>query len=133
MKLKFVLIFIVSVFGLTACQPAEPICDEDTIRYVDSALQLPTLPSSPQKNPGEIEIKGKMISFDDIVSGPLCNNHLSGKVYITCDVEIVAWETAPNFFDGCDFFVEPGSQVYVASHDNTVYYKGCDSCHTSSE
>ncbi len=134
MKSKLVWMLLVSCLWLTACQPAEAICDEDTIRYVDSVDQLPPLTESAdgsRPSPGEIEIKGKLTHFDDVISGPLCNNHLSGKVYITCDLEIVAWDTAPNFLDGCDFQVEPGSEITVASHNNAVYYKGCGSCHIS--
>ena len=136
MNSKYILILLLCMVGLTACQPVEPICIEDSIRYVDSVQQLPPLtapPADSEKSQIPIEIKGKTILVDDVISGPLCNNHLSGKVYITCDLDIVAWKAAPNFLDGCDFEVEPGSEVYVASHNNAVYYKGCDSCHKSSQ
>lgn len=136
MKSKWFLIFLLlCVMGVTACKPTEPVCNEESIQYVDSVKQLQALEESikaSQNGPKEIEIKGKKILFDQVITGPLCNNHLSGKVYITCDLEIISWTVAPNFLDGCDFLVDPGSEVYVASHNNAIYYRGCNSCHKSS-
>jgi len=80
-----------------------------------------------------VEVDGKSITFDQVIHGPLCNNDLSGKVYVACDLQIASWEEAPNFLDGCNFEVEEGTVIYVASHNNTPYYKGCVACHASSE
>lgn len=117
---------------LGGCQPAEPVCAPGIIEYTDPAELIALPASSNPALPGEVEIKGKMVQFDQVVHGPLCNNDLAGKVYLACDLQVASWDTAPNFLDGCDFNIEEGTVVYVASHNNTAYYKGCESCHVSS-
>ncbi len=117
---------------LAACQSAAPAAEPNAIQYVDPV----TLHSRPTPEgsglPGEVEINGKMMAFDQVIHGPLCNNHLSGTVYIASDIEIAKWEKTSNFLDGCDFTLEDGSVIYVAAHQNAAYYKGCLSCHAGS-
>lgn len=67
--------------------------------------------------------------MDRIVQGPLCSDTWSGVVYVACDLQIIEWEEDPTFLKDCDLNIEPGTVVYVASHNNEPYYKGC-SCHT---
>jgi hypothetical protein len=66
---------------------------------------------------------------DKVVAGPLCNDDWSGIVYVTCDVQVYAWEEFPTFLEECDLKIEPDTVVYVAAHNDTAYYNGC-SCHT---
>jgi hypothetical protein len=107
---------------------ARSLCSPGMITYRERDNPFPAL-TDVQLNPQQIEVKNKMIDFDHVVTGQLCNNHLEGKVYIGCDIEIYAWEGKSNFLDDCDFTVAKNTIIYVASHNNTAYYKGCDSCH----
>ncbi|OJX40372.1 MAG: hypothetical protein BGO78_10930 [Chloroflexi bacterium 44-23] len=121
---------------LSACKPTTPECDENSVTYRSSADLFDPVnleASTENAGPQELEINGRLMQFDQVIHGPLCNNHLDGKVYIACDIEIVAWEGSPNFFDDCDFKVSPGSVVYVAAHKNAAYYQGCDFCHVSQD
>ena len=76
-----------------------------------------------------VKVRGKMMKVDRVIQGPVCNDHLKGKIYIACDIQILAWEKTPRFLEDCDFSVEPGSVVYVAAHNDTAFKKGC-ACHT---
>ena len=117
---------------LAACQPSEPVCPEGSVTYQDRAIPFEiSAVESPAPARETIDINGKPMAFDQVIRGQLCNNHLSGTVYVDCDVVIYEWDTVSNFLDGCDFTVEPGSVIYVASHNNTAYYQGCSSCHQS--
>lgn len=128
MKIHAAIWILLALIILAGCQPAEPVCPEGSITLVDAA-GLIAQPAAALSGPEEVEIRGKLVTFDQVIHGPLCNNDLSGKVYIACDLEIAKWQDAPNFLDGCDFKVEEGSVIYVAAHNNTPYYKGCASCH----
>lgn len=88
-------------------------------------LPTPRPPSAPR----EVEIGGKSVLVDRVVEGPLCNDTWSGTVYVTCNVQVYAWEEQPAFLKECDLQIEPGTVVYVADHGDEPYYKGC-SCHT---
>lgn len=81
-----------------------------------------------------VEIGGKQMLVDKVVSGPLCNDTWQGTVYVTCDVQVAKWneDENPIFLKGCNFTVEPGTIVYVAAHNDAAYYNGC-SCHTGEE
>lgn len=126
------LIVLLLALFLTACQPAKPACTPDAISYQKSTTPFPEpTPAAGAVLPEQVEINGKMMEFDQVIHGPLCNNTLSGKVYIACDIVIAEWKDKPNFLDGCNFVVEPGAVVYVAAHQNTAYYKGCASCHVT--
>lgn len=129
MKIHAAIWILLVLTLLSGCQPAEPVCPPGSIEFVDSAALIaqpaPEIPAGPQ----DVEIRGKLVTFDQVVTGPLCNNDLAGKVYIACDLQIAEWEEVPNFLDGCSFNVAEGSVIYVAAHNNTAYYKGCASCH----
>jgi len=114
---------------LAGCQAAEPPCPEGAVQYLDAAA-LQALPQAEAMG-GTLEVDGSQAAFDQVIHGALCNAHLAGKVYIACDIQIAAWQDAPNFLDGCDFMVEEGSEITVAAHNNAVYFKGCGSCHAS--
>lgn len=131
MKNKSLLLFtFLFIILLSACMDARSLCSPGMITYRDRNNPFPT-PAEVQLNPQQIEVKNKMIDFDHVVTGQLCNNHLEGMVYIGCDIEIYAWENKSNFLDDCSFTVDPKAIIYVAAHNNTAYYKGCDSCHIS--
>jgi hypothetical protein len=128
------LLFLTFIFIilLSACMDASSLCTPGMITYRERDDPFPIL-TDVQLNPQQIEVKNKMIDFDQVVSGQLCNNHLEGKVYIGCDIEIYAWEEKSNFLEDCDFTFAPNTIIYVAAHNNTAYYKGCDSCHVSNK
>ena len=77
-------------------------------------------------------VGGRMMQVDQFIEGPLCDVHLSGTVYVGCQLTLVAWEEYPTFLEECDFTVEEGTVVYVAAHNDAAYYKGC-SCHVTGE
>lgn len=131
MKSKtLIIITFFAILLLTACMDARSLCSPGEIQYRERSNPFSSLEGQ-TLNPQQVEIKGKMLDFDQVITGQLCNNHLDGTVYVGCDIEIYSWEKASNFLDGCDFSVEPGTIIYVASHNNTAYYKGCSSCHMS--
>lgn len=133
MKSKFILILIILSFVLlSGCMDARSFCEPGMIKHRDRSEPFPEL-SNQTLNPQQVEIRGKPLDFDHVVSGQLCNNELKGKVYIGCDIEIYSWDTKSTFLDDCDFNVASGSIIYVAAHNNTPYYKGCDSCHMTRE
>jgi hypothetical protein len=82
-----------------------------------------------ERSPVEVSIGGKMMTVDRVVTGPLCNDHWEGTIYVGCNVQVMKWEETPLFLKDCDFSIEPGTVVYVAYHNDAAYYKGC-SCHT---
>jgi hypothetical protein len=117
---------------LSACGPKEPACPAGSITYASDLAAFPALPPTDQEwMPQTIDINGRPTQVDRVIHGPLCNERLSGTVYVACDVEVMAWdnEEYPTFLEGCDFAVEPDTIVYVAAHYDTAYYNGC-SCHT---
>lgn len=135
MKIFFSSFLILFTIFLTACQPPEPFCPEGSLTYLNAEMPIPTTEEQPASLPKSdsitIDLEGKMVQFDQVIHGPVCNNHLNGKVYIACDIQIPQWQDKPNFLDGCDFDVSPDAVVYVAAHNNAIYYQGCDFCHKS--
>jgi hypothetical protein len=126
---------IVALATLAACGPRVPACPDGAsgghfISAEEFALALAATPA-PYSTPAEVEIGGKKILADKVVSGPLCNDKWRGTVYVSCDARVAEWSdsAAPGFLKGCNLEVEPGTVVYVAAHSNTAYYEGC-SCHT---
>ena len=128
-----VLILLFLTIFCQACQSSEPVCPPDRIKYVPDLDALHFQNTSDNASypppPTEIEIKGKLLAMDRIVQGPLCSDTWSGVGYVACDLQIIEWEEDPTFLKDCDLNIEPGTVVYVASHNNEPYYKGC-SCHT---
>lgn len=127
MKKISLVIFVVLVFSMSGCKAA--ICPESSVDYVESALLMPQISSETQSQRVSIQIGKKEIMFDQVIHGPICNNTWKGTVYVACDVQVVKWQDTPNFLDGCNLVVEPDTVVYVASHNNAPYYKGCNECH----
>lgn len=133
MKPKLIL-FMLIIFStiLSSCQRNSSFCRSDLIKYRNRSDPFQTV-AEQQNIPQILEIKRKNIKFDQVINGQLCNNHLEGTVYVGCDIEIYAWDKKSTFLDNCEFTVEPGTIIYVASHNNTPYYKGCVSCHITRE
>lgn len=115
-----------------SCSSDEPACPipEGTKEYLSLSPVLITPPSPDLViDPKPVEIDGKVILVDKVVSGPLCNDTWQGTVFVTCDVQVYPWVEDPTFLKDCDLRIDPDTVVYVAYHNNTAYYKGC-SCHT---
>ena len=126
------LIALLLLLLLSACQPQPPACPPvtGTPRYLDLAQLLSITPTlGPSPTPMPVEIGGKLMLADKVVSGPLCNDTWQGTVYVTCAVQVAEWQENPTFLKGCALNIEPGTVVYVAAHNNAAYYQGC-SCHT---
>ena len=133
MNNKILLIFtLIFLTLLSACMDARSLCPPGMITYRERTDPFSKLTVT-QPEPQQIEIKRKMVNFDQVVTGQLCNNHLEGMIYVGCNIEIYAWEGKSNFLDECNFIVEPDAIIYVAAHNNSAYFKGCDSCHMSEE
>jgi hypothetical protein len=130
--LKRYLVWLVLVAVLiTSCGSPEPFCPRPTGTPQHLTVRPELLPTSWPPTPVEMEIGGQAIVVDRVVTGPLCNGHWSGTVYVTCDVQVYPWEGRPTFLKECDLTIEPGTVVYVADHGDEPFYKGC-SCHTGS-
>lgn len=123
--LPFILLLL-----LVGCQATTPVCPPvtGTLQYL---TPLPDGLATPIPVPGPIQVQlgRKVMLMDKVVEGPLCNDTWSGSVYVTCNVQVYAWEEQPTFLKNCDLKIQPGTVVYVAYHNNTAYYNGC-SCHT---
>ncbi len=132
---KLILLGMVCLVSLTACGKPEPVCPRGSITYSTDEADFPDLSASaePAPQPVSVQMGRKSVEVDRVISGPLCNEHLQGVVYITCDLVLKEWIDKPNFLDGCDFTVEPETIIYVASHQDTAYYKGCAACHLNEE
>jgi len=130
--------FIVAIFAFTisACDRQKTVCEDTDITYTENLEEFPTRGNDFSHNNGTVpllvDINGKMTPVDRIVTGPVCNELWSGKVYIGCNIQIAAWDEAPRFFEACDFNVDPGAIIIVASHNNETFYRGC-SCHTGED
>ncbi len=117
---------------ISSCGGNKSICPKPTgtLQYLTvppASLALPTPAAS--TDPILMEIGGRKIPVDRVISGPLCNDSWSGTVYVTCDVQVYSWVEDPTFLKDCDLKIAPDTVVYVAYHNEAAYYKGC-SCHT---
>ena len=119
----------------SACGRNSSVCPpttgtpEPTLDILEVAAQIAT--PGPSPTPAHVEIKGKMVLVDRVVSGPVCNATWHGKIYFGCNTQVLPWdeEEGPLFFKDCDLQISPGTIIYVAYHNDQAYYKGC-SCHT---
>jgi len=127
-------LILLAVGGLLGCQPQSNPCQRGdttpvylTVLPTPAPLMTPT--PGPSPTPILVNIGGKMIAVDKIVEGPLCNDTWSGTVYVSCNVQVMAWDKRPDFLKGCSLTIAPGTVVYVAAHKDVPFYNGC-SCHT---
>jgi|SaaInl8_200m_RNA_FD_contig_71_435190_length_1835_multi_6_in_0_out_0_2 hypothetical protein len=129
---QILFILILCTFALSACDRQKTVCEDTDITYIDNPDYFPALEEVESGAALFVEINKKMTAVDRIVTGPICNEHWTGKVYVACDIEIAAWGEAPRFFEECDFTIEPGATIIVAPHNNEPFYRGC-SCHTGED
>ena len=103
-------------------------CPPERIAYIDDLSLFPAKDTANENAPTWIEIRGKQVQVDRVVSGPVCNDTFEGTIYLTCDIQIPSWERDPFFFQACDFEVAEDALIYVEAHRDKRYDKGC-SCH----
>jgi hypothetical protein len=130
MKIITTLLLIALLYLTAGCQEATPVCPPVTqtpMYLITPPRQLPT--PTPVSELQRIVIGRRERQVDKVVEGPLCNDHWSGTVYVSCDVQVYPWTEDPLFLKECQLDIEPQTVVYVAYHNNTAYYNGC-SCHT---
>jgi hypothetical protein len=128
----YFLLLLFALILLAGCGKDSPGCPipAGTPNFLSvPPMLLPTATPGPPPTPLVIQIGGKPITVDKVVEGPLCNDTWSGTVYVSCNVQVYAWELSPDFLSKCDLKIEPGTVVYVAYHHDAPYYNGC-SCHT---
>lgn len=122
-------IMLCVILLLSACK-AE--CPPERISYLDDSTLFPQITSAADlektSSPTWIEIKGKEIQVDRIITGPVCNDTWKGTIYLTCDIQIPSWETDPFFLQDCNLEFTEDTVVYVEAHNDKRYDKGC-SCH----
>lgn len=137
MKTLAMLALVMLLLLASACQAAQ-VCPEGSVTYVDdlALLRTPTLPAStdPKPEPSLVKIAGKETAVDRVITGPVCDDVWSGKIYVGCNLRLAQWKNGskPDFFKNCDLKIEPDTVVYVAAHNDAAYYNGC-SCHTGGE
>lgn len=130
MKFSCFVCLLLAGFLLAACS-SQSACPEGSVTYLEDASLFPAKSSSGQSfSKVEMEIRNKTITFDRVVTGPVCNDTWEGTVYVDCEVQLLKWEEKPDFLsNGCNLEIKPDTVVYVAAHNNAAYYKGCISCH----
>ena len=118
------LMFLLTSLLLTACISSS--CPPEAVTYLDPPYpeEIIGLVVEPQL----VEIKGQQVTVDEIITGPVCNDTWTGTIYVTCDIQVPAWEKDPFFFQDCDLEIEEGAVVYVEAHKDKAYTDGC-SCH----
>jgi hypothetical protein len=127
-SVRILIIFMISLL-LVACK-TPPKCPPDTISYLSPPFSPETTEATSQQQ--IVKIGRQEIQVDEVISGEVCNDSWSGMIYVTCGIQIPAWEEEALFFADCDLNIEEGTIVYVEAHDNQAYYKGC-SCHEYSQ
>lgn len=139
-KLAVMSLMLTLVALVTACKRNNTVCPPEA-RSEQTPIKLADLllitPDPGQNLPDvEVQIGRKMVQVDTLVSGPVCNVDWSGTVYVGCDAQVAEAEldaeANPLFFKGCNLKIAPNTVVYVAAHNNEVFYKGC-SCHTGED
>lgn len=114
---------------LAACSRSGSVCPPGSLERVSAP---PPQAASDAGRPGPLPVTvgGRTLTVDQVVEGLLCHGEWRGTVYVSCDIQVLDWGAQPTFLDGCDLTIEPGTVVYVASHNDTPYFNGC-SCHFS--
>jgi len=133
MNTQLRVVFVGLLLLLGSCQPQTSVCppvDEKTKYLVTPPADLdPIATPDASALPIRIEIGGKLRQVDRVIEGPLCNDHWSGVVYVSCDVQVAQWEDKPLFLRDCNLSIESDAVVHVAQHNDAAYYNGC-SCHS---
>jgi hypothetical protein len=130
MKFSFSILLVSIIFLLGGCQGANPVCPPMTGTPEYLTIPPESLPTpTPVSGQSLVMIGRNEIQVDKLVEGPLCNDEWDGTVYVSCNVQVYAWQEDPTFLKDCQLNIDPQTVVYVAYHNNTAYYTGC-SCHT---
>lgn len=124
MKILTRIVWIAVALILTGCISSS--CPPEAVTYLTPPYPLEN--RDPAIQPQLIEIKGKEVVVDRVITGPVCNDTWEGEIYLTCDIQVPAWEVDPFFFEDCDLEIEEGAVVYVEAHKDKAYSDGC-SCH----
>lgn len=114
------------VFPLLMASCMNSSCPDGAVTYLS-----PPYPAAQQEvivQTRLVEIKGQEIPVDRVITGPVCNDTWNGTVYLTCDIQVPAWEEDPFFWRDCDLEITEGAVVYVEAHKNKEYTEGCN-CH----
>lgn len=106
--------FLVLSIWLAACQPAPGLKDGAGQNGIEDGVP--------------VEVDGKTIYVDRVVSGFLCDDTWKGVIYVAEDVQVKDWQDNPDFLRDCNLVIEPSTVVYVYAHKATRFSKGC-SCH----
>jgi len=123
MQIRLILLTIPLI--LAACISSS--CPDGAVTYLTPPF--PPAPEGELFQPQTVEIKGQQIQVDRVITGPVCNDTWSGTVYLTCDIQVPAWEEDPFFWQDCDLEIEEGAVVYVEAHKGKEYSDGCSTCH----
>jgi hypothetical protein len=132
MRNTFFLFVFLTLLVLSGCGKQGSTCPTGSSTEIFLTVppeRLPSPTSGPAPTPVIMEIRGKSVTVDKVVEGPLCNDTWSGTVYVACNIQVYPWEKSPDFLRNCKLNIEPGTIVYVAQHNDSAYYNGC-SCHT---
>jgi hypothetical protein len=109
---------------LAACISSS--CPPEAVTYLTAPF--PPAVDGEAVQPQIVEIKGNEVLVDRVITGAVCNDTWNGTVYLTCDIQVPAWEKDPFFWQDCDLEIEEGAIVYVEAHKDKEYTDGC-SCH----
>lgn len=122
---------IMALLFLAGCRAEKSTCPlvETTENYLTIPPEFLPTPAATSSTPIIMKIRGRNVTVDEIVEGPLCNGTWIGTIYVTCNVQVYPWVDKPLFLKDCNLSIAPDTVVYVAFHNDTAYYKGC-SCHT---
>lgn len=119
-------ITIIILLGLLLVACMRSTCPPDAVSYISPPYPVENLELIAQ--PQVMEIGGQEIMVDEVITGPVCNDTWSGTIYVTCDIQVPAWEKDAFFFQDCNLDIKESAVVYVEAHRNQPYLEGC-SCH----
>jgi hypothetical protein len=124
MKSTHLVIIVLTSLLFVGCMSSS--CPPDTVSYLSHPYPAENLEMINQ--PQVIELRRKEILVDEVITGPVCNDTWSGIIYVTCDIQVPAWDEEAFFFQDCDLDIMEDTVVYVEAHRNKPYSEGC-SCH----
>ena len=121
---RITLSFLLVPLLLAACISSS--CPPEAVTYLEPPYPPEVVGISVK--PRMVEINGQEVLVDEVITGAVCNDTWAGTVYVTCDIQVPAWEQDPFFWQDCDLEIEEGAIVYVEAHKDKQYDDGC-SCH----
>jgi hypothetical protein len=124
---KTTMILISVLFLIAACKQ-EPTPSFVTYMTPPFPTAVPTSIDQQSQHPVEVNIKGKTMLVDRVIHGPICNDTWRGVIYVSSDVQVAVWGEEPTFLRDCELHIEENTIVFVASHNDEQFNKGC-LCH----